>query len=132
VGLSPCISPGLCLRSRQVASGLWTASLVCKQLCSHLCFREDLGGNQLLPSTLVSPHSSHMAGQTLISHVCGSCTQHKRGSHLQHEFHLPICSNLLLIDQACKVKTKAYRAGKGLPAMPSSVAFEKPCFYCTF
>lgn len=87
---------------------------------------------QPAPSTLVSPNPSHMEGQMLISHVRVSCIHHKAGGHLQHEVHLQICSNLLRIDQVCKVKTKAYRAGKGLSAMPSSVAFEKACFYHAF
>lgn len=73
-----------------------------------------------------------MVGQTLVSDVCGSCVQHRPGGRLQHEFYLQLCSNLPGLDQACKVKAKVYGAGKGLPAMLSSVASEKACCYHAF
>lgn len=110
-------------------SDLWTALLVCKLLCCHLHFREDLGRNQVLPSRLVSPNHLHMVRKTLIS----MCVTHEPGGHLQHEFHLQICSNLQQIDPACSIKTMEYRAGEGLPAMlnsvvqlPSTVIFKAP------
>lgn len=62
-----------------------------------------------------------MVGKTLISMY----VTHKPGGHLQHEFHLQICSILQQIDPASTVKTKEYRAGEGLSAMLKSVPLER-------